>query len=187
MTCLMTNYHVIDEKYFRENDKIDLLLNDYNDAKVIDLRIKRKNYFNKEYDITIIELNKNDKIKNFLELDDNLFKDETKTFFEGISIYSIQYQNGDTAVVSYGLVNSIDNYNIKHACSTTKGSSGSPILNLSNNKVFGIHKAGGGGRTNCFGVGIFLSYPIKKFINEMKLKEINKKYKFKRIRKNSIW
>ena len=81
MTCLMTNYHVIDEKYFRENDKIDLLLNDYNDAKVIDLRIKRKNYFNKEYDITIIELNKNDKIKNFLELDDNLFKDETKTFF----------------------------------------------------------------------------------------------------------
>ena len=38
----MTNYHVIDEKYFRENDKIDLLLNDYNDAKVIDLRIKRE-------------------------------------------------------------------------------------------------------------------------------------------------
>ena len=169
MTCLMTNYHVIDEKYFRENDKIDLLLNDYNDAKVIDLRIKRKNYFNKEYDITIIELNKNDKIKNFLELDDNLFKDETKTFFEGISIYSIQYQNGDTAVVSYGLVNSIDNYNIKHACSTTKGSSGSPILNLSNNKVFGIHKEGSI-RGN-FNIGTFLKYPLNDFLVKIYNKE----------------
>ena len=34
----------------------------------------------------------------------------------------------------------INKYNIIHTCSTDDGSSGSPILNLKNNKVVGIHK-----------------------------------------------
>ena len=50
-------------------------------------------------------------------------------------------------------------------------------INTINNKVFGIHKGNNRDQKNYFGVGIFLSYPIKKFINEIKLKQINKKYK----------
>ena len=193
MICLITNYHVIDEKYFKENNNIDLLLNNENDGKIIDLRIERKNYFNKDYDITIIELKKTDKIKHVLELDDNLFKDETRLFFEGKSIYSIQYQKGDNAVVSYGLMNRIDNYDIKHTCNTTKGSSGSPILNLSNNKVIGIHKEGS--VIFNFNKGTFLKFPLSEFLekinidDEIRNKNINKLIedeKFNIIKESSI-
>ena len=38
------------------------------------------------------------------------------------------------------IINNIENYEISHYCSTEKGSSGSPIINLLNHKVIGIHK-----------------------------------------------
>jgi hypothetical protein len=60
------------------------------------------------------------------------------------SIYILQYPNysdGQKASVSYGIINKIENeYNIIHYGCTNYGSSGSPIINLLNNKVIGIHK-----------------------------------------------
>ena len=56
------------------------------------------------------------------------------------SIYIIQYPSGKKAGVSYGIINNIDKFNIQHYCCTESGSSGSPILNISNNKIIGIHK-----------------------------------------------
>jgi len=56
------------------------------------------------------------------------------------SIYIPQYLNGDKVVVSYGIINKINGYNINHYCCTESGSSGSPIINLLNNKIIGIHK-----------------------------------------------
>ena len=72
INCLMTNYHVLKEEYFKDNKEIDLLLNDDNEAIKIDLKIKRIIYYNKEYDITIVEIKEEDKIKEYLELDDNI-------------------------------------------------------------------------------------------------------------------
>ena len=43
-------------------------------------------------------------------------------------------------LISYGIIKTIQNSNIAHLCSTEKGFSGSPILNLANNKVIGIHQ-----------------------------------------------
>ena len=43
--------------------------------------------------------------------------------------------------MSYGISKEIYNCIIKHTCNTKPGSSGSPILNLENNKVIGLHKA----------------------------------------------
>ena len=63
------------KKYFEENKEIYLLLNNDNEAKKIDLNIKRVIYYNKNYDTTIIEIKEEDKIKEYLELDDNIFKD----------------------------------------------------------------------------------------------------------------
>ena len=63
MNFLMTNYHVINENYAKENKEISILLNDNKEAKIIDLTIKREKYFSKEYDITLIELRENDGIK----------------------------------------------------------------------------------------------------------------------------
>ena len=50
---------------------------------------KRKIYSNKEYDATIIEVNKDDEINNFLELDENLFIENSNITYLRNSIYLI--------------------------------------------------------------------------------------------------
>ena len=77
---LMTNFHVISEEYTKKNKEIKILLNDNKEAKIIDLTIKREKYFSKEYDITLIELRENDGIKEYLELDDDILKDNEKIY-----------------------------------------------------------------------------------------------------------
>ena len=162
LNVLMTNYHVLDEKYYKDNKEINLLVNDEDKAYGINLLIERKTYFNKDYDIAIIELKDSDGIKNFLELDENLFKDKENIFYEDKSLYVLQYPNGKNACVSYGLLINIEKNDIKHTCSTEKGSSGSPILNLENNKVIGIHKEAGLSTFN-FNKATFLKFPLNDF------------------------
>ena len=82
MIFLMTNFHVITEEYTKKNKEIQILLNDEKEAKKIDLTIKREKYFNEEYDIALIELKENDGIKDYLELDDNILKDNEKIYHE---------------------------------------------------------------------------------------------------------
>ena len=181
LNVLMTNYHVLDEKYYEDNKEINLLVNDEDKAYEINLLIKRKTYFNKDYDIAIIELKEEDGIKNFLELDENLFKDKENIFYKDKSLYVLQYPNGKNACVSYGLLINIEKNDIKHTCSTEKGSSGSPILNLENNKVIGIHKEAGLSTFN-FNKGTLLKFPLNDFekkennLSTKLSKEIYQKY-----------
>ena len=105
-----------------------------------------------------------------MELDENLFKEESNIFYEDKSIYTIQYYNGGNAAVSYGLINNIGNLNIQHTCSTDKGSSGSPLLNISNNKVIGIHKEGST-KFN-FNRATLLKFPLNDFIKKIQNKHI---------------
>ena len=102
MSVFMTNYHLIDENYYKQSKEIILVLNDDIETRTINLKIKRETYFNKDYDITLIELKKEDNIKFGLELDDNLFKDEIKNFYQNISLYIIHYPNGKNASYSLG-------------------------------------------------------------------------------------
>ena len=77
-------------------------------------------------------------------------------------MYIIQYPEGQLSV-SYGILAQIFEdkpYNFLHKCSTRKGSSGSPIINLKN-KIIGIHKKG---YDKNYNEGTFLNYPIKEFI-----------------------
>ena len=69
----------------------------------------------------------------------------------------------------YGIlksINELDNYTFEHLCSTDNGASGSPILNIKNNKVIGIHKEAYKNKRNR---GTFLNYPIKDFIIQSKV------------------
>ena len=109
---------------------------------MIDLTKERKKYFSKEYDIAAIEIKENDGVKEYLELDDNILKDKEKIYYEKKSKYILHYLYGNDICVSYSILNRINKYDIIHACSTDNGSSGSPILNLKNNKVMGMHKLG---------------------------------------------
>ena len=67
LPVLITNNHIVDEIILKRK-KILLLINNERKEIVLDNRIK---YTNKEYDITIIEIKKKDRIENYLELDNN--------------------------------------------------------------------------------------------------------------------
>ena len=70
----------------------------------------------------------------------------------------------------YGILKDIDayyNYHFSHYCCTEKGSSGSPIFSLSDNKIFGLHR--GSSKFN-FNEGTFIKNPIQDFISKNKNK-----------------
>ena len=73
INVLITSYQIINELYLNQYNFINLLMDDYNQLKIINLDPSRNIYFNKEYNTTIIELKECDNINNYLELDDNLF------------------------------------------------------------------------------------------------------------------
>ena len=164
ISVLMTNYHLINEEilkkkniYVTKNDdqgKINIMIDD-----------NRKKYTNEKYDTTIIEIKpEKDKINYFLELDEEIFHENLSKE----SIYILQYPKNldeQKAAVSYGILNKIYNYDLIHYCCTELGSSGSPILKLSNNKVIGIHKEGSNFDYN---KGTFLKEPITEYINNYK-------------------
>ena len=164
---MITNHHVIGNDYLNDGI-IKISLN--NEEKIMDIKIdsSRKKYTNKEYDITIIEIKKNDNIKDnsFLKIDGNIYQDNPSDFFKKKSIYIIQYPDYLDSSVSYGILKSIEeNFEIKHLCTTNQGSSGSPIINLDNNKVIGVHKASS--QLN-FNKGTFLKNPINEFLSKDK-------------------
>ena len=162
---LITNNHVINEEIIKDKNKIKVKLNDGKIKK--DLKIKDY-YTNIEYDTTIIEINDNDEKINYLEIDDDIFEESIN--INNKSIYIIQYPkygNEQKAAVSYGILNKIqDKYNIIHYCSTDHGSSGSPIIRLSNKKIIGIHKEGVNNNNFNFNRGTLLKYPINEYLNK---------------------
>jgi len=190
--CLITNNHVLNEDYYRNNTEINLLLNDEEKVVVLNLEKKRKTFFHEKYDIALIEVKKDDGINNFLELDENIFKEKESAIYEDKSIYLLQYPGGEAAAVSYGLIKAFDNFNIMHSCSTEKGSSGSPILNLQNNKVIGVHKEASINFN--FNIATFLKFPLNDFLNKIKNKNkisnsdfgVNTKNKQNLLKKNTF-
>ena len=166
---LITNYHVIDESYVKSHNTIKISLYDDKINKTIYLDDDRIKYFSDIYDIAIIEIKNKDEINTlFLELDEEIFEKE-EIYFKNISIYNISYPNSELSSVSFGLLKKIDKYTIKHFCSTEEGSSGSPLFNLSNNKVIGLHNAGSNA-LKC-NYGIFLKVPINEFKKKYEDKE----------------
>ena len=125
LKVLITNNHVIDEDIIKENEKINISINDEEEYKIIELKNK-KIYTSKEYDTTIIEIWETENINNYLEIDDKIYKD-----IYNKSVYILQYPKSiirQKAAVSYGIIkNIVDEYNVIHYCCTEKGSSGSPI------------------------------------------------------------
>ena len=116
-----------------------------------------------EYDITIIEIDPDkDFIYNFLEIDQNMFK-EGEIFCKDQPIYLLQYDK-----VSFGVLKKIDydDQRIDHACSSDRDSGGSPIMNLSNNRVIGMHY--GYQKNTNINLGTFLKKPIMEFSDKFK-------------------
>jgi len=166
MPVLITNNHIIGEKQIIENQILKVSFN--NDKIWEDLsldRKKKKIYTSKKYDITIIEIKKKEiNTNSFLEIDDRLYEEGSENIFRQKGAYIIQYPNDYPASVSYGIIkNFSESYKLTHYCHTKDGSSGSPILNLENNKVIGVHY--GSKEKGNYNNGFFLYAPIKEFFN----------------------
>ena len=190
---LMTNYHVLSDEYLENNNFVKISLNDEQIFEVLNIEEKNKIFSSKteKYDIMIIKLKDDNNKFNYLELDNNLFNENSEYLYENKSIYILHYPNGENISVSYGYgIKKLDKYYIQHLCNTQSCSSGSPILNLSNNKVIGIHKGTikNKDKKAKFNLGILLKYPLnklnKKKTNEITIKininnsEVNKKIYF---------
>jgi len=172
LPSLITNNHLINK-----NNKRVILNTLYNNKSkkiTIEINNDRKIYMSEKYDTTFIEIKPiKDKIEYFLELDDNINKQNFNEIYSDKSIYMIDYikfYNSKNISLSVGTLKKIsekNKFDIYHLCSTKESFSGSPILFLSNNKVIGIQKEVTSNYYD-FNKGTFLKYPIKEFINDGK-------------------
>ena len=162
---MITNNHIIDSHYINNNKFILITLDNDKVDKTIKLNDKKIIYTNKEYDVTIIEVNpEEDEINYYMELEDKIFKKESYLYYNQESVYIMDYPKGEKASVSYGLINKMNNTDIIHFSSIENGSSGCPIMSISNNKIIGIHKES----SNKFqqNKGTFLKEPVNEFIHK---------------------
>ena len=161
LPVLITCNHVIDKQILEKEKNISISINNKNREIELENRIK---YTNKDYDITIIEIKNENEINDYLEIDDLTIEISNAPK----SIYIIQYEGKEEEVsVSFGILKNkdkINDYTFEHFCSTNKGSSGSPILNIRNNKIIGIHKEAL--KNNNYNRGTYLNYPIQEYINK---------------------
>ena len=134
---LMTNNHILSKDDITEDKIINFEMNHKKYRILIE---SRKVYTNENYDITIIELKKRDGLdyNKFLEIDDSVNVENPYIYFKEKSVYLIQLPkiNFDSEF-SVGNIKGIssDADTIQHTCSSQPGSSGSPILDCTTNKV----------------------------------------------------
>lgn len=165
LPVLITNNHVLGSNDINPNNYIYFSINDEinSDDSFKILIGDRLTFTDPSYDITIIELKKNDGLRicglevDYEELNAPLVE------FRKMQVYLIHYPKSKKVCKSVGEIIGIsnDDQTIKHSCNTEKGSSGCPIINLKNLKVVGIHK--GGMINQNVNLGTFIKEPIEKF------------------------
>ena len=180
---LITNYHVIDDDFINENEGLTFYIN--GNSHTIDINKESVIYSStqKKYDIMIIKL-KGYEGYNFLEIDNNIFKDGSLETYKNQGIYILHYPgNEEKAQISFGEgIKKIreDNDDIMHKCHTDSGSSGSPILCAATNKVIAIHR--GSNLRKEYNYGTFLKFPL----NELMGKNMNKNENEIKVRNNYV-
>ena len=161
---LITNYQIID--YIANNNKY---LNIYINNELNKIEIGKGKYFNKDYDLAIIQIKENDKI-NFLDIDDNIYKKEIENYYNKESIYIINYNNKNEISVAYSIINNINNYEIFYSRYFKNNNNNIlPIFNLSNNKLIGMQI----NESKYYYKGLLFNFIMKDFIKKYKSKNID--------------
>ena len=148
--CLMTSDEIINENYIKNKENILLCFNESNDMDSIKLNSNKIIHFNNKYGISIIEINKEDKISFvwFLKMESDLLKlylNDDKSFedFENNDFVYIPYFNqSKTALISLGKIEEIKNNEAIHFYNrydNVNGLLGAPILNLEYKQIIGIY------------------------------------------------
>jgi len=163
LPVLITSSAILGKKKTKDNNSIELTMNDDKIYRKIDLNKKRKIYKNSKLKIVFIEIFQlEDKINNYLELDEKNIN-EGNNINNNKSIFSLYYSNEKSISVSYGLLIDIIDKDIKHSCNVDNNSLGSPILSLESFKVIGINK---GIQSNDINFGFNINNLIQEFNNQ---------------------
>ena len=171
---LITNSHLIENEYY---SIINVSINNIH----YNIEVGASFYINPKYDLTIIEIKKNQINKiNFIEIDDIIYEKDSEKCYNKKSIYIIQYKHQKDISVNFSVINNIFNSQILYNCNLD--SKECLIFNLLNNKLIGIHKE----NNSYFCKGLFFKDIIKKYINNFRHKlsvenEINIKVKIDKI------
>jgi len=165
LPVLITCNHVLYDKNLFSDKQIYITINNDKIKYKILLDNSRKIYTNMKFNISIIEIKKSDCLNDvsFLEIDNQILNDniEFNMLYKNKPIYLLSYLGGSNSKYSTGVILKIDDIKILHNCDSQAGSSGGPLINLSNYKVIGIHE--GSERKNRYKTGIFLQKPIEEF------------------------
>ena len=167
LAALFTCNHVINNEDINLKKEIEFVFKNKKLKIKLDLpRIIYKSDKN-EYDTTIIQLNFSEIDHNgLLEIDSDIFiEEDLNKKYQDKSVYIVHYPNGIESNYSLGAIKNINmkNSKISHYCSTERGSSGAPILNLNTYKIIGIHRGKDGNfNWNC---GSLLKFPVISFMD----------------------
>jgi len=169
LPVLITTNHNLEEENIIPGKKINFLINNNEKSILIDETRKTYTYKGEEGDITIIEIKEEDglEIEYFLDIDNSKNNFIPEDYKEN-NIYIIHFPKGQNIGFSIGIIKSAyeNNEEILHTCSTKCGSSGSPIINMENYKVFGVHKG------YIKSINLNIGTLIKNHINKFYKKEI---------------
>jgi len=167
LPVLVTNNHVLKKEDITEGKIIRFSTNNEEHKFEIKIDENRKKYTNEKYDITFIEIKKdtdNININSFLDIDDEIFEENYENLIVKKSVYLLHYPHGNLSEYSSGIMKGFfldEKFSFRHSCQTQNGSSGSPVINLINHKVIGIHK---GYKENLkYNIGTVLKDPINDF------------------------
>ena len=168
LPVLITNNHVLKGEDIIDGKTIKFSINNEKLKHEIKIDEERKRYTSEKYDITFIEIKKdidNLNMNSFLDIDEDIFEENYKSILNKKSVYLLHYPHGNLSEYSSGIIkgfiNNDDSFTFKHNCQTQAGSLGSPIINLINHKVIGIHK--GYKEKSNFNLGTLLKDPINDF------------------------
>ena len=192
INTLITCNHVIDGDRTKIGDTINISFNNEKLKCRITINESTYVYTNQKDDITIIEIT-GFMCKNYflcfcckilflkisVENPKQIVEDKDK------DIIVFHYEGGKEVKCSKGKLNNKLNNNkipdhIIHCCITQKGSSGSPILQLEDYKVIGIHIGENKKEKEKSNIGTFIKKPIDDFIKQYKEDHINDSLKSKK-------
>ena len=154
--AIINNYQ-FDKEY---QNKINVLIN--NEEKIINLGNRR--YRNKDYNISILELNDETDNVNFIELDNNFGGLNSESFYSKESIYIIQRNELNDIYISYGFINKINGGKLIYSANLIPNFIFCLIYNTSNNKLIGIHQ----NKPKYYNKGILLDNIINQFKNTIR-------------------
>ena len=139
---LITNFHVISQQDV--NSRLTILITLEN-GKIISIKLEDDKRiikcFDKPIDITIIEILDIDGVKDFIDFlsYDRNYEDGYEQY-KNKDIFILQHPEGKDLECGMGKIINIIGNQFEHSVDTDKGSSGSPIILISNSRVVGIHK-----------------------------------------------